>query len=132
MYYTWSVRTVTVRVPRELAADIETEARDRGVSKSEVIRERLKRAPRQRHRPASLDAIADLIGSVDGLPADLSSRNKEYLRSCGPEMPSLMPALLFRRRVQREDGFVTIYWRNGVVVRKTSPRPLARTAGTVC
>jgi hypothetical protein len=30
-----------------------------------------------------LDAIADLIGSVDGLPADLSARKKHYLRATG-------------------------------------------------
>ena len=28
-------------------------------------------------------AIADLIGSMDGLPADLSARKKEYLRTMG-------------------------------------------------
>ena len=29
------------------------------------------------------DAIADLIGSVDGLPADLSTRKKQYLQAAG-------------------------------------------------
>jgi hypothetical protein len=33
----------------------------------------------KRKRPAA-HAIADLIGSVDGLPADLSARKKHYLR----------------------------------------------------
>ena len=28
-------------------------------------------------------AIADLIGSVDGLPADLSARKEKYLRATG-------------------------------------------------
>ncbi|MGH8006939.1 MAG: hypothetical protein ACREQ3_08010 [Candidatus Binatia bacterium] len=28
-----------------------------------------------------VDAIADLIGSVDGLPADLSTRKKQYLET---------------------------------------------------
>jgi hypothetical protein len=40
-------------------------------------------APRLRRRTASLDAIADLIGSVDGLPADLTARKKAYLRATG-------------------------------------------------
>lgn len=31
----------------------------------------------------SASDIADLIGSVDGLPADLSARTKHYLRSTG-------------------------------------------------
>ena len=76
------MKTLTVRLPQELVADIEAESRGRNVSKSDVIRERLKRAPHHQ-RPASLDAIADLVGSVDGLPADLSSRKKEHLRSTG-------------------------------------------------
>jgi hypothetical protein len=34
-----------------------------------------------RRTPA--DAIADLVGSVDGLPADLSERKKRYLKATG-------------------------------------------------
>lgn len=64
-------------------ADIEAESRGRKVSKSDVVRERLETAPRQRRRAASLDAIADLIGSVNGLPNDLTTRKKAYLRATG-------------------------------------------------
>ena len=32
---------------------------------------------------AALAAIADLIGSVEGLPADLSARRKWYLKTTG-------------------------------------------------
>lgn len=63
-------------------ADIEAESRGRRISKSDVVRERLERTPRQR-RSASLTAIADLIGSVDGLPSDLTARKKEYLQATG-------------------------------------------------
>lgn len=77
------MKTLTVRLPQELAADIEAESRGRNVSKSDVIRERLERAPRERSQPASLEAIADLVGSVDGLPSDLGARKKERLRSTG-------------------------------------------------
>jgi hypothetical protein len=72
---------LTVRLPEALVAEIETEARVLKRSKSDVVRERLKRhdAPKVRRR-ASLEAIADLIGSVDGLPGELSSRRKAYLR----------------------------------------------------
>jgi Arc/MetJ-type ribon-helix-helix transcriptional regulator len=73
------MKTLTVRLPEPLVADIEAESRGRKISKSDVVRERLERAPRQRRRIASLDAIADLIGSVDGLPTDLTTRKKEYL-----------------------------------------------------
>ena len=75
------MKTLTVRLPEPLVADIERESRGRRISKSDVVRERLERAPRKRRRTASLDAIADLIGSVDGLPTDLTTRKKEYLHA---------------------------------------------------
>jgi len=78
------VKSLTVRLPEPLVAEIEAESRGRKVSKSDVVRERLRLARRTvRRRAASLDAIADLIGSVDGLPADLSGRRKRYLRATG-------------------------------------------------
>jgi len=83
MYYTCFVKTLTVRLPEPLVADIEAESRGRKISKSDVVRERLERPARQRRRTASLNAIADLIGSVDGLPADLTTRKKEYLHATG-------------------------------------------------
>jgi len=77
------MKTLTVRLPQPLIADIEAESRGRKISKSDVVRERLQRAPRQRSRTASLTAIVDLIGSVDGLPADLTTRKREYLHTTG-------------------------------------------------
>lgn len=77
------MKTLTVRLPEPLVADIEEESRGRKISKSDVVRERLELAPGRRRRAASLNAIADLIGSVDGLPADLSAHKKNYLRSTG-------------------------------------------------
>ena len=75
------MKTLTVRLPETLVADIEAESRGRKISKSDVVRERLERPARRRRRTASLNAIADLIGSVDGLPADLTMRKKEYLHA---------------------------------------------------
>jgi Arc/MetJ-type ribon-helix-helix transcriptional regulator len=77
------MKTLTVRLPEPLVADIEAESRGRKLSKSDVVRERLERAPRRRRRAASFDTIADLVGSVKGLPADLSVRKKKYLHSTG-------------------------------------------------
>lgn len=78
------MKTLTVRLPEPLVADIEEESRGRKISKSDVVRERLELAPgKLRRRAASFNAIADLIGSVDGLPADLSARKKDYLRTTG-------------------------------------------------
>lgn len=78
------MKTLTVRLPEPLVAEIEAESRGRKCSKSDVVRERLQRAGRATpDRSAPLDAIADLIGSVDGLPAGLSARKKRYLKLTG-------------------------------------------------
>jgi len=75
------VKTLTVRLPDALAAAIEEESRVRKLSKSDVVRERLERAASGAREPnAPSYDIADLIGCVDGLPADLSARKKHYLR----------------------------------------------------
>jgi Arc/MetJ-type ribon-helix-helix transcriptional regulator len=77
-------RIITVRLPESLADEIETEARKRGVSKSDVVRERLESAREDAKLPPNLEDIADLIGSIDDdLPADLSARKKHYLRVYG-------------------------------------------------
>jgi Arc/MetJ-type ribon-helix-helix transcriptional regulator len=78
------MKTLTVRLPEDLVAQIDAESRERKVSRSDVVRDRLRRSGGSRRRqPVLLDAIADLIGSVDGLPADLSARKKEYLKATG-------------------------------------------------
>ena len=83
-YYQRRMKVLTFRLPESLVAEIETESRGRKISKSDVVRERLSLVARSsRRRPAPLDAIADLIGSVDGLPADLSARRKSYLKTTG-------------------------------------------------
>jgi Arc/MetJ-type ribon-helix-helix transcriptional regulator len=76
-------RTITVRLPEPLADEIETESRKRGVSKSDVVRERLQRAREAKALPPELADIADVIGAGDGLPSDFSARKKEYLRLWG-------------------------------------------------
>ena len=73
------MKTLTVRLPDEMAAQIEAESLARKVSKSDVVRGRLASTPPL--ASSCLDDIADLIGSVTGLPADLSRNKKEYLKS---------------------------------------------------
>lgn len=77
------MKTLTVRLPEPLVADIEAESRGRKISKSDVVRERLELAPRKRRSTTSLNAIADLIGSVDDLPTDLTAHKKQYLQDTG-------------------------------------------------
>jgi Arc/MetJ-type ribon-helix-helix transcriptional regulator len=78
------MKTITVRLPEPLVAEIEAESRGRKCSKSDVVRERLQQFGRGRqNRSTPLGAIVDLIGSVKGLPKDLSARKKRYLKATG-------------------------------------------------
>jgi Arc/MetJ-type ribon-helix-helix transcriptional regulator len=74
------MKSLTVRLPEPLVAEIEAESRSRGISKSDVVRHRLRL---ERRQAAPRQAIADLVGSVDGLPPDLSARKKRYLKATG-------------------------------------------------
>ena len=75
------MKTITIRLPETLVADIEEEARKRNVSKSDVVRQRLQAA---QSKKGGFEAIADLAGSVeDDLPADLSANTKRYLAAWG-------------------------------------------------
>jgi hypothetical protein len=75
------MKSVTIRLPEALAEEIEAEAHRRKMSKTDIMRERLSRNAESAQVPASLEAIADLIGSIDGLPADLSRNKKAYLKA---------------------------------------------------
>ena len=76
------MKTLTVRLPEAMVAKIEAESRRRKLTKSDVVRERLQAADgRHAAHSASIDGIADLIGSVEGLPGDLSSKRRHYLKS---------------------------------------------------
>lgn len=76
------MRSMTVRLPDRLVMEIEAESRERKCAKSDVVRERLQRgAGPARDSSARLNLVADLIGSVDGLPADLSKKKKSYLKT---------------------------------------------------
>ena len=79
------MKMLTVRLPEELIAEIERESRLCKMPVSEIVRERLQKVPEsQQAKPSSVfDLIGDLVGSVEGLPADLSANKKSYLRSLG-------------------------------------------------
>jgi Arc/MetJ-type ribon-helix-helix transcriptional regulator len=78
------MRILTVRLPERLVAQIEAESRERRMSKSDIVRERLT-APTARSLkgPPMLEAIQDLIGSVHGLPSDISANKKAALKAMG-------------------------------------------------
>jgi hypothetical protein len=78
------MKSFTVRLPDELVKEIEAESQERNCAKSDVVRERLQRGARPASRSSlHLNPIADLIGSVDGLPADMSGKRKRYLKTTG-------------------------------------------------
>ena len=86
------MRTLTVRLPDLLVAEIENESQRRRVSKSHVVRERLRQPPRAGAKRGTMgEMVGDLLGSVTGLPADLSSKKKQYL-------PALIRAKKLHRR----------------------------------
>ena len=90
--YAARMKTLTIRLPDSLVTEIEQESQARRVSKSDVVRERLRQPHRAAREGSSMrDLAGDLIGSVRGLPADLSSNKKKYL-------PELIRAQKHHRR----------------------------------
>ncbi|HTV39965.1 MAG TPA: ribbon-helix-helix protein, CopG family [Candidatus Sulfotelmatobacter sp.] len=74
------MKSLTVRLPETLVAEIERESQSRHVSKSDVVRERLSRQRNRSGKQRTMgQMIGNLIGSIGGLPADLSSNKKKYL-----------------------------------------------------
>jgi hypothetical protein len=74
------MRTLTVKLPDPLFAEIESAARARKVAKSEIVRERLERS--QTAKTSLWSRMEDLVIQTDKLPPDLSS-NKEHLKNYG-------------------------------------------------
>ena len=85
MSYTRSVKTLTVRLSDVLASEIEAESHARKVSRSDIVRERLEhgRGTSAGVHVTTLDLVRDLVGSVDGLPTDLSERVDKALKTTG-------------------------------------------------
>ncbi len=78
------MQTLVLRIPDDLAADIEAEARRLNSTKSEVARARLAAASGSTGTPgAGFDLISDLVGAETGGPSDVSARKKHYLKARG-------------------------------------------------
>src|SRR5262249_52046315 len=79
------MQTISLKLPDDLLADLEREAKARRVSKSVLIRESLETALRRRSRRGAVscyDLARDLAGTVKGLPRDLAS-NPKYMEEFG-------------------------------------------------
>ncbi len=76
------MQTLVLRIPEDLARELDAEAKKFHLTKSEVARRRLIAAGVQGHAAASgFDLIEDLIGTVEGGPSDMSARKKDYLKT---------------------------------------------------
>ncbi|HYA16218.1 MAG TPA: ribbon-helix-helix protein, CopG family [Bryobacteraceae bacterium] len=78
------MRTISLKLPDGLLAELEREARARRVTKSVLVRESLEAALRGRARRAAscYDLARDLAGTVKGLPRDLA-HNPKYMEGFG-------------------------------------------------
>ena len=83
------MKTLTVKIPEALAAEIEAEARSTGTSKSDVVRRRLEYGREGGPRPLTMwDVTHDLIEKLERENTDTRTRNvagrtKYYLRKWG-------------------------------------------------
>ena len=77
------MQTLVLRISDDLARELEAEAERLNLTKSEIARRRLSAASVAAPPASGFDLIADLVGTVEGGPADMSSRKKEHLKSSG-------------------------------------------------
>jgi predicted DNA-binding protein len=81
LYYPEVMRTISLRLPDDLLADLASEAKKRRVPKSWLVRESLEKAlheqPARAH--SCYDLARDLAGSIKGLPKDLAEDPKYML-----------------------------------------------------
>lgn len=78
------MKTLTIKVPDGLFAEISSAAKARNVPKSEIVRERLthKQAAEKHIKSSLWSRMEDLAIHSDSLPTDLSS-NKVHLKNYG-------------------------------------------------
>jgi metal-responsive CopG/Arc/MetJ family transcriptional regulator len=76
---------ISVRVDKRLKQELESEAREKGVQPSVVVRQALEEHMRSRTRHPNCRELAQrlgLIGPAQGLPADLST-NPKHMKGFG-------------------------------------------------
>jgi hypothetical protein len=84
-YYPILMRTISLKLPDDLLAQLEKEAKVRRVTKSSLVRESLETELRKGSPAGELscyDLARDLAGSIKGLPKDLAV-NPKYLQGFG-------------------------------------------------
>jgi hypothetical protein len=79
------MQTISLKLPDDLLAQLNTEAKARRVTKSQIVRESLEAQlikPARTKNVSCYDLARDLAGSVKGLPEDLAD-NPEYMEGFG-------------------------------------------------
>lgn len=79
------MRTISSKLPDDLLAELEREAKARRVTKSLLVREGLKKVLRRqpsRNWASCYDLARDLAGTVKGLPRDLAE-NPKFMEGFG-------------------------------------------------
>lgn len=79
------MRTISLKLPEDLLAQLDHQAKARRVTKSHFVRESLVRSLQEQPsagKASCYDLARDLAGSVKGLPKDLAD-NPKYLQGFG-------------------------------------------------
>ncbi len=79
------MQTISLKLPEDLLAQLQSQARARGVTKSWLVRESLEKALCRRPSDGAVscyDLARDLAGTVRGLPEDLAV-NPKYMEGFG-------------------------------------------------
>jgi hypothetical protein len=77
----WDMTTISLKLPDQLLARLESETRLRRTTKSSLVRECLERAlapPTPEGKPSCYDLARDLAGMLKGLPRDLATNPRHF------------------------------------------------------
>jgi len=80
------MRTLTIKFPDFLFAEVERTAKARKITKSEIVRERVEAGATAAsgETPGAIwKRITDMAGDCDTIPRDFSANKKKYLRQWG-------------------------------------------------
>jgi Arc/MetJ-type ribon-helix-helix transcriptional regulator len=95
------VKTLTVRLPEKLVAEIESESRARGLAKSDVVRERLQEyrgAPATKRPLTMAEAAADILR---GLDAEARKTARLPKQNVAGNVKQLLPGVIRAHKLHR-------------------------------
>lgn len=84
-YYSGTMRTISLKLPDELLAQLDKAAKAKRVTKSSLVRASLEKALHEQPEAGAVscyDMARDLAGSIKGLPKDIAY-NPKYMEDFG-------------------------------------------------